>query len=113
MASGIAHEIRNPLSFINLSIDHMRENFAPSANAARGDYTRLIDNIKGEIARLNQIVSDFLSFGRPARLKLRELDARGLVEDVVGLVRAKAEQQGVRVSVREVGERGASHQTRD
>ncbi len=103
MASGIAHEIRNPLSFINLSIDHMRENFAPAANAARGDYTRLIDNIKGEIARLNQLVSDFLSFGRPARLKLRELDARELVEDVVGLVRAKAEQQSVRVSVRGVG----------
>jgi len=113
MASGIAHEIRNPLSFINLSIDHMRENFAPAADAARGDYIRLMDNIKGEIARLNQMVNDFLSFGRPARLKLRELDARELVEDVASLVRAKAEQQGVRVSVREVsGAEGTPSGTR-
>ena len=113
MASGIAHEIRNPLSFINLSIDHMRENFTPAADAARGDYIRLMDNIKGEIARLNQMVSDFLSFGRPARLKLRELDARDLVEGVVGLVCAKADQQGVRVSVREMGGAdGEPHDTR-
>lgn len=106
-AGGDAHEIRNPLSFINLSIDYMRDKFAPVAEVARDDYTRLIDNIKGEIARLNQIVSDFLSFGRPARIKLRELDARELVEDVVGLVRAKAAQQGVHVSVREmVGAQG-------
>ncbi|MBI3421791.1 MAG: HAMP domain-containing protein [Acidobacteria bacterium] len=113
IASGIAHEIRNPLSFISLSVDYLRDKFAPTAEAARHDYTKLIDSVKEEILRLNGMVSDFLNFGRPARLKLRELDARALVEEVLVLVRAKAEQQNVRVSVQEVtsDERGEAFDT--
>ena len=37
LASAVAHEIRNPLNFINLSIDHVRERLAPAEpSAARG-----------------------------------------------------------------------------
>ena len=37
LASAVAHEIRNPLNFINLSIDHVREQLAPAEDArARG-----------------------------------------------------------------------------
>ena len=103
IAAGIAHEIRNPLSFINLTIDFLRDKFSPAADAARDDYTRLLDNVKEEIARLNGMVNDFLSFGRPARLKLRQLDARAVADEVAALVRAKAEQQNVQVHVREDG----------
>lgn len=106
LASGIAHEIRNPLNFMNLSIDHLREKFVapntPSAAAesARAEAVNILGLIKDEIGRLNRLVSDFLSYGRPARLKLREVDARALLEEVLGLVRAQAEQQGVRTSLR-------------
>jgi signal transduction histidine kinase len=100
VAAGIAHEIRNPLSFISLSVDYAGDRFAPAAEEARADFTRLMDSIKQEINRLNGLVSDFLNLGRPPRLRLRELDARSLVEEVVGLVRAKAQQQGVNLTVR-------------
>src|SRR5262249_18574391 len=73
IAAGIAHEIRNPLSFINLTIDFMRDKFAPAAETARADYMKLCDSVKDELARLNRMVGDFLSYGRPARLKLREI----------------------------------------
>ena len=100
LASGIAHEIRNPLNFINLSIDHLREKFAPaSGEAARAEYTRILGAIKDEIGRLNRMVSDFLSYGRPARLKLHEVSARAILEEVMGLVGTQAEQQHVRLTV--------------
>jgi signal transduction histidine kinase len=101
IAAGIAHEIRNPLSFINLTMDFMRDKFAPAADTTRGEYTKLCDSVKDEIGRLNRMVSDFLSYGRPARLKLREINARELVEEVVSLVRAQADQQGVSLQVEE------------
>ncbi|HKX27912.1 MAG TPA: ATP-binding protein [Blastocatellia bacterium] len=99
IASGIAHEIRNPLSFINLTIDFMRGKFAPQTETLRTEYTRLCDTVKDEIGRLNRMVSDFLSYGRPAKLKLREIDAQELMEEVASLVRAKADQQGVSLSI--------------
>lgn len=104
IAAGIAHEIRNPLSFINLTVDYIRDKYAPVAEAARRDYTQLIDSVKEEIVRLNGMVSDFLNFGRPARLKLRALDARELVAEVVTLVRAKAELQQVTINVRKASD---------
>ncbi len=101
IAAGIAHEIRNPLSFINLTMDFMRDKFSPTAEAARAEYAKLCDSVKDEIGRLNRMVSDFLSYGRPARLKLREINARELIEEVVSLVRAQAEQQSVSLSIEE------------
>jgi signal transduction histidine kinase len=111
VAAGIAHEIRNPLNFINLTIDFIRDKFAPAAETARADYTKLCDSVKDELARLNRMVSDFLNYGRPARLKLREVDARDLTEDVMSLVRAQADQQGVSLSVLE--ETGDEKESRD
>jgi signal transduction histidine kinase len=111
VAAGIAHEIRNPLNFINLTIDYMHDKFTPAAEAARADYAKLCDSIKDELTRLNRMVSDFLNFGRPARLMLREVNARVLIEDIVNLVRAQADQQGVSLSVLE--EAGAENQAHD
>lgn len=108
LASGIAHEIRNPLNFINLSIDHLREAFAPANEAQRGQYKHILTTIKDELARLNQLVTDFLSYGRPAKLKLREIDARALVEEVRDLVTAKATEQGVNINIESYGGEGTS-----
>jgi signal transduction histidine kinase len=103
LASGIAHEIRNPLNFINLSIDHLRASFAPKEESSRAQYIHMLTTIKDELARLNRLVSDFLGYGRPAKLKLREIDARSLIEEVRDLVNTQAEQQGVTVNIEQNG----------
>ena len=104
LASGIAHEIRNPLNFMNLSIDHLRSRFIepPKSNneaeIIRTEAANILGLIKDEIGRLNRLVSDFLSYGRPARFTLRDLDARILINEVEGLVHTQAEQQGVKIN---------------
>jgi signal transduction histidine kinase len=103
LASGIAHEIRNPLNFMNLSIDHLRARFIepPKSNneaeIIRHEAANILGLIKDEIGRLNRLVSDFLSYGRPARFTLRDLDARILINEVEGLVHTQADQQGVKI----------------
>jgi signal transduction histidine kinase len=103
LASGIAHEIRNPLNFINLSIDHLRASFAPKEEPSRAQYIHMLTTIKDELARLNRLVTDFLGYGRPAKLKIREVDARSLIEEVRDLVHTQAEQQGVAVNIEQNG----------
>ncbi len=99
LASGIAHEIRNPLNFMNLSIDHLQAACAPEETRKHGEFKHITTTIKEEIARLNKLVTDFLSYGRPARLNPRELDARLLIEELRSLVKAQADAQGVTINI--------------
>jgi len=95
LASAVAHEVRNPLNFLSLSIDHMRSRLAPEEQARRQEFERILTNMKAEISRLNRLVMDFLSFGKPMRLDRRACALAGLVSDVAGLVDHKARDQGI------------------
>lgn len=95
LASALAHEIRNPLNFINLSIDHVRERLAPDESRRREDFERILSNVKAEISRLNRLVGDFLSFGKPMRLDPRACAMDELVREVAAVVDHKAKDQGI------------------
>jgi signal transduction histidine kinase len=99
LAAAVAHEIRNPLNFINLSIDHLRERLGPEEPARREDFQRILGNVKAEISRLNRLVVDFLSFGTPMRLDPRPCAVADVLRDVAALVEHKARDQGIELSV--------------
>jgi signal transduction histidine kinase len=99
LASAVAHEIRNPLNLINLSIDHLRERLAPTDPARREDFDRILRNTKAEISRLNRLVGDFLSFGKPIRLDPRPCAVDEVVREVASLVDHQARDQGVELEV--------------
>ncbi|HKY03305.1 MAG TPA: ATP-binding protein [Blastocatellia bacterium] len=105
MTQAVAHEIRNPLNVINLSIDHASKRYAPEDETKRKQFTRMLSSIKDEIARLNHMVNDVLNFGRPARMAVETVDLRGLVDETIALVRAQADEQGVEIEVRQDGDR--------
>ncbi|MEW6419251.1 MAG: ATP-binding protein [Nitrospirota bacterium] len=97
LAKGIAHEIRNPLNFISLSIDHLKEKYKPLEGGDKENFESLIMSIKHEIQRLNKLVGDFLDYGKPLRLSLKEVDMNVIIKDVIDLVRTKAEKDSVRI----------------
>ncbi|HQR38709.1 MAG TPA: ATP-binding protein [Blastocatellia bacterium] len=97
LTSAIAHEIRNPLNFINLSIDHVRSKFPPADPADRQRFDKLLGSIKEETARLNRLVTDVLTFGRPANMNVRTFDVRSVLNQVLALVHAQADQQGITI----------------
>ncbi|MEZ4703931.1 MAG: ATP-binding protein [Bdellovibrionota bacterium] len=61
MAARIAHEIRNPLTSLSASIDLLNE----KSNMEHAE-AKLFAIIKKETRRLNQLLTDFLSFSRPS-----------------------------------------------
>jgi signal transduction histidine kinase len=99
LAAAVAHEIRNPLNFMNLSIDHMREKLAPEDAQRRESFDKILRNMKSEIGRLNRLVGDFLSFGKPMRLDPRPCSVGEILEGVAALVEHKARDQGIALTV--------------
>jgi signal transduction histidine kinase len=99
LTQAVAHEIRNPLNVINLSIDHVATKYAPEDEKRREQLTRILSSIRDEVARLKRLVSDLLNYGRPARLAVETVDVRKLVDETIALVRPQADEQGVEVTL--------------
>ncbi|MEO6588345.1 MAG: ATP-binding protein [Pyrinomonadaceae bacterium] len=99
LASAIAHEIRNPLNYINLTLDHLRNKFQPEDEERQEQFDRLTTQLKAEVERINRQISDFLRYSRPVKLDLKPINARKAVEDSLRIVEAQAEDQNVRVSL--------------
>jgi nitrogen fixation/metabolism regulation signal transduction histidine kinase len=76
LASAIAHEIRNPLNYINLTLDHLRAKFVPEDNLKREQFEKLTSQLKTEVARINTQISDFLRYSRPLRTDYRRTSRR-------------------------------------
>ncbi len=92
LAAGIAHEIRNPLTSINILIHSLMENL-PSEISYRED----LKVIEEEINRINEIVGQFLQFAKPTPPLLEKADLISLIEETLQLLRPQIERQWIRV----------------
>jgi signal transduction histidine kinase len=100
LASAIAHEIRNPLNYINLTLDHLRSKFTPADDAEKqATFEKLTAQLKGEVERINRLVSDFLRYSRPITLDLQPTDVHKVVKDSLRIVEAQAEEQNIKISL--------------
>jgi len=95
LAAAIAHEIRNPLNYINLTLDHLRSSFAPEDPAKRETFERLANQLKSEVQRINRHITDFLKYSRPSALELEALDLRVQAEDALRVIAGQAAERGV------------------
>jgi nitrogen fixation/metabolism regulation signal transduction histidine kinase len=98
LTQAVAHEIRNPLNVINLSIDHVATKICPEDDKRREQLTRILSSIRDEVARLKRLVSDLLNYGRPARLAVEKLTCENLSMKRSRSF-ARADEQGVEVTL--------------
>jgi nitrogen fixation/metabolism regulation signal transduction histidine kinase len=99
LAAAIAHEIRNPLNYINLTLDHLRSSFAPADAEKKTTFVQLTNQLKTEVARINRHITDFLKYSRPSKLELQDLDIRAEAEDALRLVEGRAEECGIQTRI--------------
>ena len=104
LASAIAHEIRNPLNYINLSLDHLRTSLAPSNPEKRAVVEKLTGQLKAEVQRINARITEFLTYSRPAKLEMRPLDLRATLEDALRIVGAQAAESGIEIKLEQEGD---------
>jgi signal transduction histidine kinase len=89
LSSGIAHEIRNPLNFLLLSIGHVKEKIAASTMEEKEDLVNLLGNSILEIHRVNELIHNFLLLGRPLKLRKEWVPARALIGEALYVLEGK------------------------
>lgn len=93
LATGLAHEIRNPLSSISGSVEMVRE-----SNALSPEDGRLLGIVISEVERLNSLVTTMLQVGRPSSIEPQPIDLRSIASDVVAVARGEASpSNGLRI----------------
>ncbi|PLX81337.1 MAG: histidine kinase [Desulfuromonas sp.] len=78
MATGIAHEIKNPLAGISGAISVLAEDF-PKEDPRR----EIVDQVLDQIARLNKTATDLLYFGRPGKPEFSWIDTNSLIKETL------------------------------
>lgn len=99
LASAIAHEIRNPLNYINLTLDHLRVTFAPDDPQKQEKFDSLTRQLKAEVARINDRITEFLNYSRPPKLNPEPLDLEGLAQDALRIFEVQTSETGVKAIV--------------
>ena len=94
VATGLAHEIRNPLAGIAGVIEIIGRDL-PSSSPARA----VVKDVRQEVARINHIVTDLLQTARPHPPKVRKSDLNTTVEHAVMLGRQQALAKGIEIAL--------------
>jgi two-component system NtrC family sensor kinase len=94
MASGIAHEIRNPLSGIAIALELMKN------ESSNPEHRQTISEILKELNRLERIIKELFQLGHPKSLNVIECDPNEIVETALNLVSLKAKEKGITIEKR-------------
>ena len=104
LAAGVAHDVRNPLHSVGLTIQHLQETCRPEDAARAREFDRSVETVRREIGRLDQLVGNFLRFARSAPRVREPIQLGELLRDTLGLVEKEAERRRVTVTLRQQDE---------
>ena len=94
LATGIAHEIRNPLTAIKVRLFTLKATHPPGSSE-RED----LEVIRDEIDRLERIVRDFLQFARPAEPELKVMPVEKLLRTAQELLQAPLADKSIELKL--------------
>jgi two-component system, NtrC family, sensor histidine kinase HydH len=98
LASGVAHEIRNPLNAIGIIAQRLDMEFEPPAESE--EYHQLAGAIVSEVDRVDAIVTRFLKFAAPPRLHLETVALDDFVAAYLPVLRGEADSAALEFSSR-------------
>jgi hypothetical protein len=100
LASGLAHEIKNPLNALSLGLDVLKRRHRPADEEAAAAYAGRIETLREEINRLATLINNFLAFGRPLTLTPAPVNVAALLDGTLADLAETAERAGVTVERR-------------
>jgi signal transduction histidine kinase len=98
LARWMAHEIRNPLSSLNINIELLREELEGEASLSQKEEIHsLLNFISYETLRLENNLKDFLDFNRLPPLKFEWIQLNEVLDSIVRLLRPDAQMKNARI----------------
>ena len=97
LASGVAHEIRNPLNAIGTVIQQLNRDFQPASNEQ--EYHELAGMVHQEVKRINDTISNFLKFARPESMQPEEFGLDKFFKELQTGYASLAEEKGVKINL--------------
>jgi len=101
LAAGVAHEIGNPLNSLDIQLQLMERRLNISGSEAENleQIRKSVGIARGEVARLDQIISKFLKAVRPSPLESLPSDFNALILECVGFLKAEIEDREIIVEL--------------
>ena len=100
MAGSLVHEIKNPLSTINLSAQLLQEEWKDASTPKEQRALRRLEVMSSEVQRVERIIETFLRFTERHKLALEVKSLNEMLEDLAEFMTANAERSGVQLRSR-------------
>jgi two-component system, sporulation sensor kinase E len=95
LSAGVAHEIKNPLTSIDIHIQLMKKEIAKLEGEETKNMSNLLVIVKEEVDRLNSIVQDFLFAVRPMSMSTSMEDINEIVKEMAQFLQYEVEEQDI------------------
>jgi two-component system sensor histidine kinase HydH len=95
-----AHEVRNPLSSLDIHVQLLEEDLAQAAPQVKENTASRFEIIRGELHRLENIVKHFISLAGPSSLDLHPVEVANVVSHVCELLRPEAAARGIEIAMK-------------
>jgi len=101
LAAGVAHEIGNPLNSLDIQLQLLERKLrkATIKGEEKLDLSESVAIARGEVRRLDQIISQFLKAVRPAPMEPHPADFNKLILETVQFLRTEIENRGIKVEL--------------
>ena len=97
LAAGVAHEIGNPLNSLDIHLQLMQRNLRKLPDESRANLEKSVSIARGEVARLDHIITQFLRAIRPQPLALRPASLNVVVEEALAFLSPEIEDRDILV----------------
>ncbi|WP_156779626.1 ATP-binding protein [Desulforamulus reducens] len=92
LATGVAHELRNPIGIIKTLVELMKDEYSQVSGI--DEFTKAVDE---QVDRQNMVIQELLDFGRPTKVSIKECSVNDLLKGVLSFSAAMLRKENVTV----------------
>ena len=99
LSAGVAHELRNPLSAMDLNL-HLLDETLKERGKLEQDVAHYLQVVNAECRRLSVILDNFMRFARPTSVGLHEMDLGRVIAHIMALMQFEAQERKIKLEDR-------------